>query len=205
VANVDAFAIQRSDLNGFLFADVGVEANGMTLSVLSTLARLGMDPWDEAGRLARQPRSAAIDGLARMIAAMPSSLWPLPDSTAIAARLVPLLPPRGAGSVAPVLAQTANVTTLSKRLMERLPLGNKTATVRTPSPRSGPSVLMLALLATVLAGLTLYLIGQRQADAPDANIPAAEIQPAKPDLQSPAPPTPAGAVDAVPGAINKGP
>jgi hypothetical protein len=39
---------------------VGVEANGMTLSVLSTLARRGMDPWQEAERLAKLPRSTPL-------------------------------------------------------------------------------------------------------------------------------------------------
>jgi hypothetical protein len=80
-----------------LFADVGVEASGMTLSVLSTLARLGLDPWQEAGRLANLPRLAAVDGLARIIALMPASLWPLSDATIIAERLVMLLPARGSG------------------------------------------------------------------------------------------------------------
>ena len=74
MADNDAYALQRSDLNGFLFAEVGVEASGMRLSVLSTLARLGVDPWQEAGRLAKLPRAAAVDGLARMIAAMPGEL-----------------------------------------------------------------------------------------------------------------------------------
>ena len=97
MANTDAYALQRSDLNRFLFADVGVEASGMTLSVLSTLARRGTDPWQEAARLAKLPRNAAVEGLARIIAAMPSSLWSLPDATVIAARLVALLPSRTGG------------------------------------------------------------------------------------------------------------
>jgi hypothetical protein len=87
-----AGVLQRSDLNAFLFADVGVEANGMVLSVLSTLARRGVDPWQEAGRLAKLPRAAAIDGLARIIAAMPASPWSLQDAMTIAAPLVLLLP-----------------------------------------------------------------------------------------------------------------
>ena len=103
MANTDAFALQRSDLNGFLFADIGVEANGSTLSVLSSLARLGIDPWLEAGRLAKLPRTAAVDGLARIIAAIPSGLCPLPDAPVIGVRLVALLPVRGA-SVQPVAA-----------------------------------------------------------------------------------------------------
>jgi hypothetical protein len=106
VANTDAYALQRSDLNGFLFADVGVEASGMTLSVLSTLARLGVDPWQEAGRLAKLPRAAAADGLARIIAAMPASSWSLPDAAVIAARLVTLLPARGISGGASPLPRT---------------------------------------------------------------------------------------------------
>ena len=88
----DAFALGRSNLNGFLFADIGVESSGMPLSVISALARQGFDPWQEAGRLAKLPRTAATDGLASLIAALPASPWPLSDATAIAARLVALLP-----------------------------------------------------------------------------------------------------------------
>ena len=90
--STDAFALQKSDLNGFLFADVGIESSGNTLSVLSALARMGLDPWQEGGRLAKLPQLAAIDTLAKFIAIMPSSQWSLPDATAIASRLVALLP-----------------------------------------------------------------------------------------------------------------
>ena len=101
MANTDAFALQHSDLSGFLFADVGEEASGMTLSVVSALARRGVDPWQEAGRLASLPRTAAIDALAGMISAMPASRWSPPDATAIATRLVALLPTRAATSAGP--------------------------------------------------------------------------------------------------------
>ena len=161
MANTEAFTIQRSDLNGFLFADVGVEANGMTLSVLSTLARQGMDPWDEAGRLARQPKSIATETLARMIAAMPASLWPLPDATAIAARLVALLPSRNAGQAIP--AQAAQVTGMGKALIGKLPLRGKPG-----KEKPAPSTLILVLLAGLLAGLTLYLVSQRMNASPAA-------------------------------------
>ena len=53
VASSDASTLRRSGRNEFLFAPVGTEANGMTLSVVSLLARLGSDPWLEAGREAR--------------------------------------------------------------------------------------------------------------------------------------------------------
>lgn len=92
----DVTALQRSDLNQFLFADVGMEANGMTLSVMSMLARQGSDPWREAGRLAELTRAEATDVLAWTIAGMPRSLWSLPDAVAIAVRLTGLLPERPA-------------------------------------------------------------------------------------------------------------
>jgi hypothetical protein len=94
VATPDVTTLQRSDLNLFLFADIGTEANGTTLSVLSVLARRGSDPWTEAGRLAGLPKAQATDSLARMIAGMPNSLWALPDAVAIAVRLIGMLPVR---------------------------------------------------------------------------------------------------------------
>jgi hypothetical protein len=92
VATPDVTALQRSNLNEFLFADVGLEASGMTLSVVSVFARQGRDPWGEARRLADLPKSEAIDSLARTIAAMPRSLWDLPAAVVIAVRLTGLLP-----------------------------------------------------------------------------------------------------------------
>src|SRR5579864_3779597 len=88
----DAFVLRRSGLNEFLFAPVGTEANGMTLSLISVFARLGNDPWLEAGRLARLPELEATESLARIIASMPTGIWPLQAAMAIAARLVALLP-----------------------------------------------------------------------------------------------------------------
>jgi hypothetical protein len=88
----DAFAFRRSGLSEFLFAPVGTEANGMTLSVPSVFARLGDDPWQEAGRLAQLSKPEAIESLARTIAGMPTSSWSIPSATAIATRLIALLP-----------------------------------------------------------------------------------------------------------------
>jgi hypothetical protein len=68
----------------FLLESVGVEENGMTVSVLSTLARLGLDPWEEAGRLAVLPKKAAIAVITHHLSLKGDSL--------IAARLAELLP-----------------------------------------------------------------------------------------------------------------
>jgi hypothetical protein len=67
----------------------------MPLSVLSALARLGVDPREEAARLARLPRTAAAAALARMIAGTPG-LWSPNDAPGIASRLVVLLSPQSA-------------------------------------------------------------------------------------------------------------
>jgi hypothetical protein len=107
VANTDLYALQRSDLNGFLFADVGIEASGMTLSVLSALSRLGVDPWQEAARLAQLPRQAAVEAMARLIEAMPAKMWSAAEARSIAARLVALLPARGAGEAVRGVARAA--------------------------------------------------------------------------------------------------
>jgi hypothetical protein len=107
VATIDVTALQRSDLNAFLFADVGTEANGMILSVASVLARQGNDPWREAGRLADLPKSEATDSLARTIAGMPRSLWGLPDAVVIAVRLTGLLPARPARGPGRVVGRPA--------------------------------------------------------------------------------------------------
>ena len=50
MADNDAFTLQRSTLNPFLFAELGTEANGAVLTMLSVLARLDRDPWAEVDK-----------------------------------------------------------------------------------------------------------------------------------------------------------
>lgn len=88
----DAFALKNSGLDVFLYADVGAEANGSPLTILSVLARLGLDPWAQAASWAALPKAGAIDGLAQSIDKMPLTPGVLADSHAIAARLIQLLP-----------------------------------------------------------------------------------------------------------------
>jgi hypothetical protein len=94
MSSSDAFALRRSGLDEFLFASIGTEPSGMTLSLLSVFARRGDDPWNEAGKLVSLPKGEAIKSLAQTIAGMPRSIWTLPDATTIATRLVALLPTR---------------------------------------------------------------------------------------------------------------
>jgi hypothetical protein len=43
----------------FLYASVGEDSNGMPLTVLSALARVDVDPWEEASKLTQLPRASA--------------------------------------------------------------------------------------------------------------------------------------------------
>ncbi len=64
----------------------------MPLSVLSALARLDVDPWQEAAKLARLPGKAATEALASLIAALPDRPAGNLEPGTIAARLIALLP-----------------------------------------------------------------------------------------------------------------
>lgn len=82
----------KPDLEAFLYAPIGEERSGMTLTVLSGLSRLGINPWDEAARLSLLPKDGAITALDERIGQLPRGTWQLSDTMGIAARLVDLLP-----------------------------------------------------------------------------------------------------------------
>jgi len=96
MATSDAFALQRSGLNPFLFAEVGTELNGSTLTILSVLARLGQDPWAEAAKWTKLPKATIIDRLAQSIAQMPLSAQAINEARSTASRLILLLPSQAA-------------------------------------------------------------------------------------------------------------
>jgi hypothetical protein len=76
----------------FLYAQLGEEANGMQLSVLSALARQNVDPWEIAQQLTSLPREPAIRFLTPLLAHVSDGA---PDRIApeeLAARLVAMLP-----------------------------------------------------------------------------------------------------------------
>jgi hypothetical protein len=75
----------------FLFAAIGEEQNGMLLSVLSALARLGLDPWREAESLSKLPALVATERLTTLLSSLPrTQLKATPP--AMVTRLVALLP-----------------------------------------------------------------------------------------------------------------
>ncbi len=81
-----------SQFDAFLFATVDEDKNGMLLSVLSALARLDVDPWQEAARLARLPADAAARRLTSLLEALPDAAPAHRDPGTVAARLIGLLP-----------------------------------------------------------------------------------------------------------------
>ena len=87
-----SFRPLRPDLDRFLFATVGDEIDGVPLSVISALTRLGLDPWQEAGRLSSLRNREAVEQLARLIAELPGLFRPLDEAREIADRLIQLLP-----------------------------------------------------------------------------------------------------------------
>jgi len=132
-------AASTTSLERFVYAEVAPEPNGMPLSVLSALARRGLDPWQEATRLAELPGPAAVDRLARTLVGLPLMRSSLNEATTIAARLVTLLPPAPATASVPFDAPK---------------LANSLAAV--------PRWMMLGMAAVLVGGLMTPLLEKRE-------------------------------------------
>ena len=83
---------RSQQLDCFLHTTLRVKHNGTELSVLSMLARAGLDPWTEAARLASLPRDKAADRLAATIAGLLAGTLPPAYARMVAHCLVPVLP-----------------------------------------------------------------------------------------------------------------
>lgn len=92
------YSLGHSRFNEFLFAYVGEERTGLSLTVLSALARLGLDPWEEAARLSELPEETATSALAATIEGLPEGNWNASDARSIAVRLMNSLPRRRSSS-----------------------------------------------------------------------------------------------------------
>ncbi len=84
----------RPELDDFLQAPIGMERDEMPLSVLSALARLGLDPWKEADELSELSSDCATQRLAVLIVRLPGGPWTQAEARGIALRLIELLPSR---------------------------------------------------------------------------------------------------------------
>ncbi len=105
------FSTLSARYDDFLFASVCEDANGMRLSVLSALARMNVDPWEEATRLAAMPNAIAEKTLLSILDLVSGRSWKSPEAAAIAARLVRLLPRPGEAGAANTEVGTANAVT----------------------------------------------------------------------------------------------
>jgi len=87
------FAPLRPDLDPFLFAVVREERDGVPLSMISALTQLGLDPWDEAGRLAGLVKRDSVERLTGLLLRLPGPNRPLEvEAQQIAVVLIDLLP-----------------------------------------------------------------------------------------------------------------
>ena len=80
------------EFDGFLYASVGEDNNGMPLTVLSALARVDVDPWEEASKLTHLPQESAVIQLASLLDALRNAPVTGVDPAHGAAALIALLP-----------------------------------------------------------------------------------------------------------------
>jgi len=92
----------RPEFDDFLYAQVIAEPEEETLSVISALSRLNIDPWLEASELSGLSDENGIQRLARLLARLPGRRWTQEYCRVVATRLIKLLPrPANAGLVLP--------------------------------------------------------------------------------------------------------
>lgn len=88
------------EFDRFLYASVGEDRNGYAVTVLSTLARLGLDPWKETAELVTLGRDAARARLGTLLARFRDVPALASDHGRIARDLSQLLPEgRASGSL----------------------------------------------------------------------------------------------------------
>ena len=80
------------EFDRFLYASVGEDRNGYVVTVLSTLARLGLDPWKETAELVALGRDAARSRLGKLLARFPDVPTLASDHGRVARDLSQLLP-----------------------------------------------------------------------------------------------------------------
>jgi hypothetical protein len=130
---------QSPRFDTFLFAPVGEDRNGMLVSVLSALARFGVDPWKEAETLSSLPQADAADRLDKIILSLADVPSASADHQGITSRLIALLP------------RARNIQT----------------TVRKAAGPMAPEQRTQGILWAVVT--VIFLIGQMMASQPDAD------------------------------------
>ena len=169
------YSLGHSAYNDFLFGTLGQDAAGTEITVLSALSRLGIDPWQEAARLAALPRDAAASALAATIARLPDGTWPDAEAAKIAARLVTSLP-EGAVADIPQTEEARVASLTAAKAGKKAKPSAKGATVSTPPAASAAAARPKASLTTWLMwgalALALYFLIMQM--TPDSNFETSE-------------------------------
>ena len=100
----------------FLFARINEDSEATPLSVLSVLARLGVDPWEEAAKLARLERVSAAKRLVEFIAATPGAPTAYLSAKTVSDRLIDLLPSSAGVTIQPRQERGVRASTKSRFL-----------------------------------------------------------------------------------------
>jgi len=150
------------EFDAFLFAQVGEDRSGMPLSVVSVLARLDLDPWQEAAQLASLSPESAAQKLALILGPLPSPSLKSSDVLSLATRLVAMLP-------RPTASRSPSVDDL------RVAAGTNFA-------RSHASGILLAIYLIVMVTTQLLMTHFLSADAPSrpATAPSSASSPISP-------------------------
>lgn len=156
----NAYAPVLPEMDRFLFASVGEEEKGIPLSVLSALARLGLDPRNEAARLSHLTSKAAASRLGRLLARLPNRPWTPSEIRRVASKLVELLP------AAPVSGKNEQQATSA-------PNGKL-------SPTSLPRLILLALAGALAIGMVVH--GYNTSDVHHAVAPTSQAHSAAPSV-----------------------
>ena len=94
MANPNVLNPHPPEFERFLYASVGEDRNGSVVTVLSTLARLGLDPWNETAELVTLGRDAARSRLETLLARFRDVPTLTSDHRRVAQDLSQLLPER---------------------------------------------------------------------------------------------------------------
>ena len=89
---LSAYGPDHPELEPFLYAEIGEDPRGLPLTVLSALARIGVEPRTEAERLCKLPREAAVRVMTDLIEALPDGTWKAADARSLAGGLLARLP-----------------------------------------------------------------------------------------------------------------
>ena len=92
MTRMDGYRQDGTPFDRFLYASVGEDRNGNVVTVLSTLARLGVDPWSEAAELSDLERDDARTRFSALLTRFNDVPALLREQGPITARLLDLLP-----------------------------------------------------------------------------------------------------------------